>query len=249
MSQQHIISYNDIKSLNDICELKIGRNIDKKYQRNKGVPYIVGASNIQKGVIKTNVFLDPSELKNLSYAYKGDIIISCVGTLGKIGILRDEKAVLSRHVFALSPIYPIDELYLIALVSYALADCVPETEGNNTGFSNKLEPELLLNQEIQIADNDDQRWLVLSLVRYAIIQVATHIDHITPTDISKAIEMLTVLQMNTKKRIRNQLKHIDELEKMLGDCPAALEEDEVEENPFRLLFEERKRMNKLLNIL
>lgn len=247
--RQQYINYSDIKSLNDICELKTGRNIDKKYHRNKGVPYIVGASNIQKGVIETNVFLDPSELKNLSYAYKGDIIISCVGTLGKIGVLRDEKAVLSRHVFALSPIYPIDELYLIALVSYALADCIPETESDKTGFSNKLEPELLMNCEIQIADKDEQRWLVLSLVRYAILQVATHIEHIKTTDIISAIEMLTELQSNTKKRIRNQLKHIDELEKMLSDCPDALKEDKGENNPFVLLLEERKRMNKLLNIL
>ena len=249
MIQQLNINYSDIKYLKDICELKTGRNIDKKYHKDNGIPYITGASNIQKGIIVTDRFLNPAELKNLSYAVKGDIIVSCVGTLGKIGILKDEKAVLSKHVFALSPIFPIDELYLIALVTYALADCMPETDGDKTGFSNKLEPKILLNQEIQIADNDDQRWLVLSLVRYAILQVATHINHIKPTDISKAIDMLTELQINTKKRIRNQLKHIDELEIMLSDCPDALKEEKGENNPFVLLLEERKRMNKLLNIL
>lgn len=243
------MSFYKIKSLKDICEIKTGRNIDKKYHKDSGVPYITGASNIQKGIIVTDRFLDHAELKNLSYAVKGDIIVSCVGTLGKIGILKDEKAILSKHVFALSPVIAIDELYLIALISYALADCIPATDGDKTGFSNKLEPEILLDQEIQIADKDDQRWLVLSLVRYAILQVATHIDHIKPTDVNKAIEMLTELQINTKKRIRNQLKHIDELEKILGDCPAALEEYKGEENPLRLLFEERQRMNKLLNIL
>ena len=135
------------------------------------------------------------------------------------------------------------------MVSYALANCIPETEGEKVGFSNKLDPELLMNSEIQIAEKDEQRWLVLSLVRYAILQVASHIEHINTTDINKAIEMLTELQSNTKKRIRNQLKHIDELEILLKDCPAALEEEKGEDNPIVLLLEERKRMNKLLNIL
>lgn len=193
MSFQKSIDFSDVKCLGEICELKTGKNIDKKYFKTQGVPYIVGASNIQKGVIKTNVFINPNEIKNLSYACKGDIIVSCVGTLGKIGVLKDEKAVLSKHVFALSPIYHIDELYLIALVSYALANCIPETEGEKVGFSNKLDPELLMNSEIQIAEKDEQRWLVLSLVRYAILQVASHIEHINTTDINKAIEMLTEL--------------------------------------------------------
>jgi hypothetical protein len=106
-----------------------------------------------------------------------------------------------------------------------------------------------MSQNIKIAENDEQRWLVLSLVRYAILQVATHLNHINTTDINGAIEMLTELQTNSKKRIRNQLKQIDELEILLKDCPAALEEEKGEDNPIVLLLEERKRMNKLLNIL
>lgn len=242
------INFSDIKCLGEICELKTGRNVDKKYFKEKGVPYIVGASNIKKGVIETDIYLNPNELKNVTYANIGDIIVSCVGTLGKIGVLKQGKAILSKHVFALSPLYPIDEIYLIALVSYALANCVPETE-EKIGFSNKLDPEVLMSQNIKIAENDEQRWLVLSLVRYAILQVATHLNHINTTDINGAIEMLTELQTNSKKRIRNQLKQIDEIERLLKDCPAALEEEKGEDNPIVLLLEERKRMNKLLNIL
>lgn len=245
---QLLMDFNDIKTLGDICILKRGRNIDKKHYKSAGTPYIVGASHIQNGIAASDVYVNPGDLKNITLATKGDIIVSCVGTLGKTGLLKCERAVLSGHVFALSPLYDIDVLYLVALITYALADCVPDSDTDKIGFNTKLDPEVLMRQKIHIPGEDDQKWVVLNLVRFAIMQVAVHIDHITPADINRACDVLRTLQNDAKKRLRGQSKKLDDLEKALGEAPALLE-DESPDNPFRILLEERSRINKLLKIL
>ena len=236
------------KKISEICTLTLGRNIDKKKLSDEGIPYITGASCIQKGLVVCNRFVDEATCKGIGIAVKGDLVVSCVGTLGKIGILQYDRAVVSKHVFALHPTKEVDVLYLLAMVTYALAAVVTEDQTEAIGFSNKFDPVELMNATIAIPDHDEQRWLVLMLVRYAILQVATHIEHIKPTEIQQAIETLNELSANARKRIRNQLEKLDELEKCLGDCPAAME-DTSPENPFVIIFEERKRMNKLLKIL
>ncbi len=236
------------QKISEICTLIQGKNIDKKKLSDKGIPYITGASCIQKGVVVCDRFVDAGTCGDSALAAKGDLIVSCVGTLGKIGVLQYNQAVVSKHVFALHPFKEVDLLYLIAMVTYTLADIVPEDLPDGVGFSNKFDPQTLMDASIDIPEEDEQRWLVSMLVRYAILQVATHINHINPSEIRDAIEMLNELSADTRKRIRNQLKKLDELEELIGECPAAME-DTSPDNPFVLIFEERKRMNKLLKIL
>lgn len=236
------------QKISEICTLIQGKNIDKKKLSDKGIPYITGASCIQKGVVVCDRFVDAGTCGNMAVATKGDLIVSCVGTLGKIGMLQYDQAVVSKHVFALHPFKEMDVLYLLAMVTYTLADIVPEDQSDGVGFSNKFDPEMLMDASIAIPEKDEQRWLVSMLVRYAILQVATNLDHIKPLEIREAIDMLNELSSDTRKRIRNQLKKLDELEKLLEECPAVMEDTSCD-NPFVLLFEERKRMNKLLKIL
>lgn len=237
-----------IYRLSDICKIITGKNIDKKKQIQKGTPYITGASNITKGVVTTSSFVNIRMLRNPSIALKGDIIVSCVGTIGKIGVLELEKAVLSGHVFALRPKYKIDTLYLLAIITATLSENLPQIDAEATGFSNKYDPKELSDVEIFVAEDDEQRWLVMSLVRYAIIQVARNLEHISSKEVAQSINLLDELSQSARKSLRTSKNSIDKLfeELQKGVIPY---DDGDPENPFLLLENEKHRINNLIKIL
>lgn len=65
-----------------------------------GVPYLTGASNIQDEKIIINRWTD----KPKSLAVKGDILISCKGTIGKTVILEEETVHIARQIMSVRPI-------------------------------------------------------------------------------------------------------------------------------------------------
>ena len=236
------------KRISEICALIQGKNIDKSKLSDKGIPYITGASCIHKGVVVCDRFVDAQTSKDYRMATKGDIIVSCVGTLGKIGILQYDKAVVSKHVFALHPFMEVDVIYLLAMVVSTLTDFLPEEQPGVMGFSNKFDPQTLMDESVTIPDQDEQRWLVLMLVRYAFLQVADNIEHINSKEIREAIEVLDKLAAQTRMHIRKKIGTLDEMDKLVRKNPNVME-DTSHCNPFVFIQEEKKRMEKLLKIL
>ncbi|MGM9763370.1 MAG: restriction endonuclease subunit S [Candidatus Cryptobacteroides sp.] len=237
-----------ILKISELCDIITGRNIDKGKQLVKGTPYITGASNIRNGKIVTEIFVDESSIKNPGIALKGDIIVSCVGTLGKIGIMDLDRAVLSKHVFALRPRFELNTLYLIAMLMGGLCQELESDGEEKTGFSNKLDPAEIMDIKLNIPDADSQQYLVLSLVRYAIAQVACHLEHVSANDVSTSIDTLNELTSNTRKVLRRQQSTIEELFEGLEDTCVPVEDDDPE-NPFNILRQEQHRIQNLIKII
>lgn len=73
----------------------------------KGIPYITGASNIEKGNI---IFNRWTEFPN-NIAAQGCLLLTCKGTVGKTAILTEPYVHIARQIMALTPIV-VDVKYL-----------------------------------------------------------------------------------------------------------------------------------------
>lgn len=70
---------------------------DKYNSSGNGVPYITGASNFING----NVFVDRWTNYPRSVAYKGELLITCKGTVGELAVLNEESAHIARQVMVI----------------------------------------------------------------------------------------------------------------------------------------------------
>lgn len=73
----------------------------------KGIPYITGASNIENGQIIINRW---TEYPN-NIAHKGDLLLTCKGTVGKTTILQEAEVHIARQLMAITSI-KVDIQYL-----------------------------------------------------------------------------------------------------------------------------------------
>ena len=71
----------------------------------------------------------------------GDVIISVVGTLGKMAVNDIGDCVLSKHVCAVRFVPEIIPEYGLLCLMGTISQCIPPDDGIQTGFSRKLEPE------------------------------------------------------------------------------------------------------------
>jgi type I restriction enzyme S subunit len=85
--------------LGDVINLTSGQDMspDKYNIKNRGVPYITGASNIENGKIIINRWtLTPKAISK-----KGDLLLTCKGTVGVLAFLDNEKAHIARPMMAI----------------------------------------------------------------------------------------------------------------------------------------------------
>jgi len=75
---------------------------------NNGIPYITGASNFRAdGTLIVNRWTTVPK----SFAYKGDILLSCKGTVGKLTILEEKKVHLARQIMGIR-VYIADRMFV-----------------------------------------------------------------------------------------------------------------------------------------
>ena len=93
--------------LGTVIELQSGQDMtpDKYNDRGKGIPYITGASNIENG----NVLINRWTEYGRAFAYCGDILLTCKGTVGTMAVLQEPQVHIARQIMA---IRPISELYV-----------------------------------------------------------------------------------------------------------------------------------------
>ncbi len=93
--------------LGTVIELQSGQDMtpDKYNDCGKGIPYITGASNIENG----NVLINRWTEYGRAFAYCGDILLTCKGTVGTMAVLREPQVHIARQIMA---IRPISELYV-----------------------------------------------------------------------------------------------------------------------------------------
>ena len=93
--------------LGAIINLQSGQDMtsDKYNDCGKGIPYITGASNIENGNVLINRWTECGR----TFAYCGDILLTCKGTVGTMAILQEPQVHIARQIMA---IRPIGELYV-----------------------------------------------------------------------------------------------------------------------------------------
>ena len=93
--------------LGAVIELQSGQDMtpDKYNDCGKGIPYITGASNIENG----NVLINRWTEYGRAFAYCGDILLTCKGTVGTMAVLQEPQVHIARQIMA---IRPISELYV-----------------------------------------------------------------------------------------------------------------------------------------
>ena len=74
---------------------------DRYNDKNEGIVYLTGASNIDDS---ENVIINRWTTSPTSVAKKGDLLITCKGTIGKTAILNIEEAHIARQIMAISEI-------------------------------------------------------------------------------------------------------------------------------------------------
>ena len=110
--------------LGELIELQSGRDLEPNYynDQRKGVPYITGASNIQNGHVTINRWTATP----ISISHKGDLLITCKGTIGTmayndigdIHIARQIMSIKTKDIF-LKYVKIFLETYVSVLKTYA----------------------------------------------------------------------------------------------------------------------------------
>ena len=80
----------------------------------KGIPYLTGASNIQDGEILINRWTEEPK----AIALKGDVLLTCKGTVGKTAILEQDEVHIARQIMSIRTIVVDAEFIQIFLKSY-----------------------------------------------------------------------------------------------------------------------------------
>ena len=93
--------------LGTVIQLQSGQDMtpDRYNDCGKGIPYITGASNIENGSVLINRWTEYGR----AFAYCGDILLTCKGTVGTMAVLQETQVHIARQIMA---IRPISELYI-----------------------------------------------------------------------------------------------------------------------------------------
>ena len=208
-----------------------GTNIDKKKLNKEqiGTPYIVGASNIQDGQLIFDTYVDESLLKNPAISHKGDIIISVVGTLGKMGINTVGRIVLSKHVAAIRLKKGVSKHYAMAMIMRLMLEIIPNKEEGRLGFQQKIDMEALKDIEFVLPSLILQEYAVAQMTSIASIILSLHTKK---DDLLSFGEMIKIISEQRKTYRKNFINISDCLEKindMLPDTCMDLKKEITEE--------------------
>ena len=82
-----------------VIELQSGQDMtpDKYNSTQHGIPYLTGASNIENEKIIINRWTEYGK----TFAYKGDLLITCKGTVGTMAVLEENQVHIARQIMAI----------------------------------------------------------------------------------------------------------------------------------------------------
>ncbi len=198
-------------TIGDCAAIFQGRNLDKSKlnTEGKGIPYIVGASCMKDARLKCEKFCE--HFGNETISKLGDILISTVGTLGKVAINDIGDCVLSRHVCAVRFVPEILPEYGLLCLLASLKLCIPPDDGTQTGFSRKLDCSEIEKLPLVYIVPDKQRETVERMVL-----LASQFQNLKPPDKLEnmpddPIELSKWFKKSTSQLIREQNRALDEI--------------------------------------
>ena len=125
-----------------IWELISGRDLmPSEYNDNgNGIPYITGASNFLNGNIEIVRWTQSPQV----ITQKGDLLITCKGTVGEIAVNDFGDAHIARQVMAMRNIYGLNLEYLSICIRYHIETIKTVAKGLIPGISREDILELIL---------------------------------------------------------------------------------------------------------
>lgn len=213
------------------AEVLIGKNVDKAKtnEKGEGYPLIVGASDIQKGRIACKRYVVPEKIKNPVMARRGDIILSVVGTLGKIGVMTIEEAVLSAHVVAIRPKEGVSMPYLAGILGRMVLD-IPIPDEFAMGFSKKLDIEALKRLRFTLPNLIVQEYLLAQMASICSLSMALHDDKEVLQDADKLIDYLAERHALLREQFREIIGPLGKLVSEISTWKSKEETDCLKEH-------------------
>lgn len=142
--------------LGDCIKLLSGQDLtpDKYNASGKGTIYITGASNIENGRITVNRWTEFPR----AIAHKGELLITCKGTIGEMCFLNIDKVHIARQIMSIKEIL-VDIKYVhIFLLSY-----VNTLKGNAKSMIPGIDRKNVLNALFPLPPLSEQRRIVEKL--------------------------------------------------------------------------------------
>ncbi len=98
----------------NIIELQSGQDMtpDKYNSTQLGIPYITGASNIANGNVVINRWTEYGK----AFAHRGDLLLTCKGTVGSMAVLKEPQVHIARQLMAIRSLSDDIEISYIKIV-------------------------------------------------------------------------------------------------------------------------------------
>ena len=138
----------------NIISLQSGQDLQKNEYNDtrSGIPYITGASNYQfDGSLLINRWTETPK----AFAEKGDILLSCKGTVGKITILTIDKVHIARQIMGIRS-YISDNIFISLFVQSKVNGIISASKGLIPGIERKD----ILNMEFPLPPLAEQKRIV-----------------------------------------------------------------------------------------
>ena len=119
--------------LKELWELISGRDLSpSEYNDNQdGIPYITGASNFRNGKIELVRWTPSPQV----ITQKGDLLLTCKGTVGEMAFNRFGEAHIARQIMAIRNIYGLNSEYLSLCISFYIGEIKASAKGLIPGIS------------------------------------------------------------------------------------------------------------------
>ena len=143
--------------LSSIINLQSGQDLtpDKYNDIGDGIPYITGASNIEN----ENVIINRWTEYGRAFAYKGDLLLTCKGTVGTMAFLQEEQVHIARQIMAIKAFDTINPFYIKLVLETLVEDLKAAAKSMIPGISR----EDVLTALVPLPPIDEQRRIVSRL--------------------------------------------------------------------------------------